>query len=289
MRPSGKDDESNWNINGVISLKRFQEGGVARGFPGSERRVRHTHQSVPALTYEYAIPHVHRHVPDNRRLAPVMAAIRIPIRHRGPLALVASMSPEQFEALEDCFRPLAGDLSTSHVVNNITAAVDMDEPVLLLHALVGAWGYGQDTDLTQEDAARQVASSEFLEIDEPDRSVLTARLTALFHQPVLDLLAHAASIRSEDEYSYCTSRILSDLRPMFSKDEDVTPIAALIRHSLKFDVHVNSRIESVTIALNSSALGEITSNIERAMRKAESLREVAHKAGVRIVDSEEIH
>ena len=260
------------------------------GSRGSGRRVRRTHESVPALAYGYASAHVRLRAPDNRRSAQVMAAIRIPVRHRGPLALVASMSRERFEALEDCFTPLEGDLSTSRVVSDIAPVVeDLDEPVLLLHALIGAWAYGQDTDLTQEDAAREVASSELLEIGESERSVLTARLTALFHHPALDLLAHAASIRAEDEYSYCTSRILSDLRPLFSRDEDVVPIAALIRHSLKFDVHVNGRIESVTIALNNRALNEIASDIERALRKAESLREVAHKAGVKIVESEDVH
>ena len=219
-----------------------------------------------------------------------MAAIRIPIRHRGPLALVASMSRERFEALEDCLGSPEGDLSTSRVVNDITPLVeDLDEPVVLLDALIGAWAFGQDTDLTPEDTAREVASSESLEIDESERSILFDRLTVLFCNPVLDLLAHAASIRAEDEYSYCTSRILSDLRPMFSKDEDVIPIAALIRHSLKFNVHVDGRIESVTIAVNDRALDEIASGIERALRKAESLREVAHKAGIKIIDSKEIH
>lgn len=243
-----------------------------------------------AIAYGYASAHVRLRASDNGRSALVMAAIRIPVRHRGPLALVASMSRERFEALEDCFRPLEGDLSTSRVVSDITpVAEDLDEPVLMLHALIGAWAYGQDSDLTQESAAREVASSELLEISESERNVLAARLAALFHYPALDLLAHAASLRAEDEYSYCTSRILSDLRPMFSRDEDVVPIAALIRHSLKFDVHVNGRLESVTVALNDRALNAIATDIERALRKAESLREVAHKAGIKVVDSEEFH
>ena len=257
---------------------------------GSERRVQRTHGSVRALAYGYALAHVHLRASDDRRPALVMAAIRIPVRHRGPLALVASMSRERFEALEGCFGSPEGDLSTSRVVSDIApVAEDLDEPVLMLHALIGAWAYGQDSDLTQENTAQEVASSELLEISESERSILTDRLTALFHCSALDLLAHAASIRAEDEHSYCTSRILSDLRPMFSRDEDVVPIAALIRHSLKFDVHVNGRIESVTVALNDRALTEIAKDIERALRKAESLREVAHKAGIKIVDSEELH
>ena len=260
------------------------------GSRGSERRVRRTHESVAAIARGYASAHVHLRATGHGRSALVMAAIRIPVRHRGPLALVASMSRERFEALEGCFGSLEGDLSTSRVVSDIAPVVeDVDEPVVVLDALIGAWAFGQDTDLTPEDAAREVASYELLEIDEPERSILTDRLTVLFHNPVLDLLAHAASIRAEDEYSYCTSRILSDLRPMFSRDEDVIPIAALIRHSLKFDVHVNGRIESVTIAVNDRALDEIASGVKRALRKAESLREMAHKAGVKIVDSKEVH
>ena len=219
-----------------------------------------------------------------------MAAIRIPVRHRGPLGLVASMTLEQFEALVDCFRPQEGDISTSRVIGEIALAVeDIDEPVMLFDALIGAWAYGKGADLTQEDAARDVASSDLLELSEPERNILIDRLTTLFHERVMDLFAHAASVRAEDEYSYCTSRILSDLRPLFASDEEASPIAALIRHSLKFDVHIDGRIESVVIAVNDRALNDIASGVERALKKAESLRDIAHKAGIQVVDSEEIH
>lgn len=219
-----------------------------------------------------------------------MAAIRIPVRHRGPLGLVASMTSERFDALIDCFGPQEGDISTSRVIGAIALAIeDIDEPVMLLDALIGAWAFGKDADLTQEDAAREVASSDLLEIGESERNILIDRLTALFHERVLDLLAHAASVRAEDEYSYCMSRILSDLRPLFDRDEEASPIAALIRHSLKFDVHIDGRIESVIVAVNDRALNEIASGVERALRKAESLREIAHRAGIQVVDSEEIH
>ena len=219
-----------------------------------------------------------------------MAAIRIPVRLRGPLSYVASMSSERFEALSNCFRLLEGDILTSQVRSEVGSTIDdPDEGDLLVDALTNAWMFGKDADLTQEGAAKIVASSELLELSESERRVLSGRLATLFHEPVLDLLAHATSVRAEDEHSYCTSRILSDLRPMFGRDKDATPIAALIRHSLKFEVHVDDRIESIVLAVNDIALREIAANIERALNKADSLRKIAHSANIRVVDSGEVH
>ena len=229
-----------------------------------------------------------------------MATVRIPVRHKEPLAFVASMEEDRFDELKECFQPVQGDLSMSSVVRQIAAAVEPDaEAGAVLDALIGAKAFTSDIELTQENAALQIAAlqiaalqiagSDPLELDDPQRDVLADRLTALFQLPALNLLAHSSSLRAEDEYSYCASRIFSDLRPMFGPDEDVTAVAALIRHSLKFDVHIDGRIESLLIVVNERALQEIATVVERAIRKAESLRDIAHRAGLSVIDLEEMH
>ena len=203
---------------------------------------------------------------------------------------MATMSADCFDALESCFGPVEGDLSTVHVEGEIASAIDANEEAgPILDALIGACAFGRGKGLEPESTGKEVADSDLLELDDNSRSALAGRLATLFHSAVLELFAHAASLLAEDEYSYCTSRILSDLRPMFGADEDLTPAAALIRHTLKFDVHIDGRLESVVISVDDRALDEIAVGVERAQKKAESLRDVAHRAGLRVVNLKETH
>lgn len=219
-----------------------------------------------------------------------MASVRIPPSQRESLVLVATMSADSFEALESCFGPVEGDLSTVQVEQEIASAIPaVEEAGPILDALIGACAYGRGRDLTPEDAGKKIAESDVLELDDQARSALADRLASVFQSPVLEPLAHAASLLAEDEYSYCTSRILSDLRPMFGADEDVTPSSALLRHTLKFDVHIDGRLKSVVISIDNKALEELAAGVERAQKKAESLRDLAHRAGLRVIELKETH
>lgn len=199
------------------------------------------------------------------------------------------MSADSFGALQSCLGSVEGDLSNALVEQDIAAIPLIDEPGPILDALIGACAYGRGKDLTPEDAGKKIAESDTLELDDQARSALADRLSSLFQSPVLGLLAHAASLLAEDEYSYCTSRILSDLRPMFGADEDVAPSSALIRHTLKFEVHIDGRLESVVISVGDRALKELAAGVERAQKKAESLRDLAHSAGLRLIELKEAH
>lgn len=200
------------------------------------------------------------------------------------------MSGDHFDALSSCFGSVEGDLSAVHVEQGIASAIPaIDAAGSILDALIGACAYGRGKDLTPEDAGKTIADADLLELDDTERSALADRLTSLFQSPVLGLLAHAASLLAEDEYSYCASRILSDLRPMFGTDDDVSASSALIRHTLKFEVHIDGRLESVVISIGDRALDELAAGVERAKKKAESLRDLAHRAELQVIELKETH
>lgn len=219
----------------------------------------------------------------------VMPSIRIPPPHKGPLVLIATMGSARFDSLKSCLRHRDGDLSRQSVVKQIETATNITKADRLVDALAGAWAFANRAGHTYEQAAGIIAGSDVLKLSDNETSALAYRLSILFQSPVLSLLAHAISLAEEEEYSYCTLRILSDLRPMFSQDEDTEPVAALVRHTMKFSVHVEGRIESIVISVDDKALGDIRAGVERAMNKAQTLRQIAHKAGLRIVDLEATH
>ena len=193
-----------------------------------------------------------------------------------------------YDGLKACLLRAEGDLSTSTVVSQLSESFESGtEAESILDALIGASLFGYSTDIGLDDAAKEIAESDFLELGSSEREVLGTRLAELFRTPVLELFAKAVSLRAEDERSYCKSRILTDLRPIFSDDESAEPMAALIRHTLKFDVHTDGDIKSISISIDTRGLSELVTAIARAAQKAASLAEIARDSNLQLIDFEE--
>ncbi|WP_423918873.1 hypothetical protein [Candidatus Poriferisodalis sp.] len=200
------------------------------------------------------------------------------------------MDSEEYNDLYEKFLNLDETLVTSAIIARLEDLHgSLTDGEAMLDALLGACLYDRRTTQSRERVASDIAQSDVLDIQSSSQDILAERLVDLFETPVLRLLAHAASLRAEDDRLYCTSRILSDLRPLFSKDKDAEPIAALIRHTLRFNVHENGRIESIQISIGGKALAELKEAIERALQKSESLAQIARAAELMIVEHEETH
>lgn len=82
------------------------------------------------------------------------------------------------------------------------------------------------------------------------------------------ITAKAAKILSEHSHDYLGSRILSDVRPIFSTEPDREMLAALIVHNLRFNYHDGELHRDFYIALDSKQLDELEMAIKRAKAKA---------------------
>lgn len=224
------------------------------------------------------------------RMRSMATRIRIPLSHRASIENLAQLSDERYEALAECFEDLDGDLSTTNVEARVAEVLgDDQDATTVFDALIGASLFGRRAHRPPERVAQEVSTSELLQLEQDERRILADRLLSIFSRPGFVLIALASSLRAEDEFSYCTSRIVSDLRPVFTPSDDTEPIAALIQHSLKFEVHIDGRIQSVLIAVDARGLDELANNIKRAARKAEFLRRIAHESDLPVIDLHEEH
>jgi hypothetical protein len=102
----------------------------------------------------------------------------------------------------------------------------------------------------------------------------------------LALTSKAAILRQEFDHSFCTAKIISDLRPVFRTDSE-RPLAAMVVHQLRLTYHETSvQTEDFFIALTKRDLLELRTLVERALRKDEQLRKLAEAADVRALDEE---
>ncbi len=218
-----------------------------------------------------------------------MTSLRIPLPHRHSIEELASLPSDQFSELIASLQPEGLEISRSSIVAAIRDQLALEEPEVVLDALIGARSYGRRQELSTALTAMDVSSSETLDLAEAERAQLAERLEALFNIQAVDLLARAVSLVTEDEHAYCESRSLTDLRPLFTNDDDPSPEAAIIRHSLKITVHVDGKLESVTISADERSLAELAAAIERALKKGLALRKLAHSSGLKTVNLETTH
>lgn len=84
----------------------------------------------------------------------------------------------------------------------------------------------------------------------------------------------ALKLSTEFSKIYIDSRIITDIRPTFSDDDELLTNSALITHSLKFEYQEDDRHEELFLTLDSKDLDELKRQIERAKNKEEKLKTI---------------
>ena len=102
-------------------------------------------------------------------------------------------------------------------------------------------------------------------------------LTILLAVKNLIVASKAIYLRRDYEHTYCRTRILTDIRPIFEEDRTLPPVNALIVHTLQLVYHEGSGTKEIHIALDVENLSSLKVQIERAEEKTKSLKTLLAK------------
>jgi hypothetical protein len=114
-------------------------------------------------------------------------------------------------------------------------------------------------------------------IPESERESFREKLRILLGADSLTLLSKAMDLQTSDERSFCSARILTDLRPVFGPKVESGPKAMVVIHTLKLGYHRYGRSgnhDEIHIALDDSDLHTLKDVVDRAMEKAKALGEL---------------
>src|SRR5207248_2689610 len=75
------------------------------------------------------------------------------------------------------------------------------------------------------------------ELDSSTESKFRVRLAETLNIAPLRVAAKAALLHADHEHTFCTARILSDIRPVYDDGVKGPPSGAIITHTLKLDYH----------------------------------------------------
>lgn len=110
--------------------------------------------------------------------------------------------------------------------------------------------------------------------------VLRNRLTTILQVESLSLIAKANDILHAHHRVLGDVRILSDMRPIYSRDVTGAPDAAVIVHTLQIDFEQDGVRKQFFVALDSKDIGKLLEQLERAKNKTESLQAALTAAGI---------
>jgi hypothetical protein len=124
------------------------------------------------------------------------------------------------------------------------------------------------TDVTE---SMQKSSSDVLQSTEEGYERFKLRLEKLLSSKALYITAKAKEISQEYEHTFCSARVLTDLRPIFSEEVGETPIAGVVIHNLKLVHHSEEEHKEFYVALDSEDIASLIQSLQRAQEKAKSL------------------
>jgi len=119
----------------------------------------------------------------------------------------------------------------------------------------------------------QEALNETEEITSKPNSNFINNFTRLLSLKTLGLTSKAYDLLMEYEKTYVKSRIITDIRPVFSDDVDGDVEMGVIVHDLKIEYHKGrSTHEEIHIALDCNDLRELKERILRAEKKEKAIK-----------------
>ncbi len=213
-----------------------------------------------------------------------MANLAIPVRMRRVFAEIRNLTDEQVAELE---RAIDGVRSPRTLAEDVGAAtgdlMPEDQKVNLVGSLIGASYVRQ----VRKDSVREFveAIADAMEkLEDPNRLSVEQRprfseiFERLMNNDRLALFAKASSLELDHKSLLHDSLILTDLRPVFSNDLETQGF--VICHSLKIVYHDDARHREAYYSLDDNDLRSLKEAIERAERKAASLRALIANNGL---------
>jgi hypothetical protein len=207
--------------------------------------------------------------------------LRIPTSYRRAFEAIAQLADVEQKALLDVVQTQEL-LSTTELARCISAAgqsltVPPEDVLDAIFSLIAERGYLGWSD---EELPDKLSRSRDLDLDDESRARLAELLGPLLDADAIALAAKATDVLSEHENVFLSSRVLTDIRPIFPRDDSMAPAGAGLVNMLKIEFLNDAGSDSIYFALDEDDLLQFIEVLDRASRKTEALREWLHEAGM---------
>lgn len=224
-----------------------------------------------------------------------MPNLRVPEGAQDSLILLTQLSNEAMKSLKEVLRKASPTLSVAELAKKIAPQVALaPEQIVRLITVLGSLYAAR----AEQNVSPEKFSQSFLAaVKQTGNKGLQLKPNALarFKRDVEDLLSldsllgvagRALDVMHEHEHVFLSSRVLSDLRPVFISEPIGTPSGFVLIHNLKIAYRAGGRNLEFFVAMDSTDLRGLQKTLERAVKKEESLKSLTESAGIPCLYSE---
>jgi hypothetical protein len=216
-----------------------------------------------------------------------MASLRIPDEHKQGLVRLLNLGADDWQKVLNVLAavPITNTLATTLAeelthIDGIQSTDLEDVPETLISLYIVLAHSKQEPSEVIEDIQR--ALEENAQLRFPNE--ISQRLSQLLDFEPLVVSAKAEGLMYEYENIFSTARVVTDIRPVFGFDVEDLPKAAVIIHTLSLHYYHEGNHREIRLALDEFDIDDIIEALERASKKAESLKSVLETAQLTYVE-----
>lgn len=169
------------------------------------------------------------------------------------------------------------------------AWLDDEQAYLIFRAICGFYLVGdeinEDPDSLVEAMRVAFERNKISVSDEDWQSFATDLRRVILSEGSLATTAKALQLRTQHQVSLESVRILTETRPVFSRNAEEGPLAAVVYHLLYLAVDEDRKERTISIALTRDDLDELAKAVARAKTKEKTLRNALERADIVLPDN----
>lgn len=226
-----------------------------------------------------------------------MPSISVPDAYQSGVDALVHITDDQFSQLLSALKAAKPSLFSTGLASQVAPSINglkSREVRRIVESLVAMYAVRIRLGISSSEFASGISAAiddfEEASFSEEDKLRLAERLTQLLEiEKSLGITSKANDVLTEHEHTFCSARVLTDIRPIFQSDLASPPSEAVVVHTLKIAYHQDREHKEFYVALDSDDIQMLKSAIERAELKDRSAKSLLDKAGVLCLDAEEEH
>ena len=207
-----------------------------------------------------------------------MARVRIPDEYKDGFRQFATLSNTQRQQLVDIVSENPAKTSNETIAKQVVEGLSIkdNEALSLVNSLASLAFGRENTKTTANDFAESIVeyleSTDFVLSEDVASSIKVTISSLLSTKSVYYATSKAQALTVQRERLFINGKVITDVRPIFSEEEDCNVEGVTIIHTLKMECQKGYDYEIIYIALDSNDLIELKVQIERAEKKESALR-----------------
>lgn len=218
--------------------------------------------------------------------------LQIPRRFEESLVDFLSMSRKFRKVFIDAIVAAPIMLSHRKLANHIAPKIELDKNKIagIVAMLASLYRTMEDTPIDEfvvdfYHAAISFDKTSTLDIEWDD---IKKDLKTVLSNDSFGVTSKAMDILSHYPNTYCSARLVTDIRPVFGQNTNECPPASLVVHTLRISSHQDdSDTKDYYVSLDSQDLHELRRIIERALEKETTLKSMINDTKMQYIDLEE--